>query len=355
MSDSTSTIRVAILGGGLAGIAALKGLLKYPHIAVDIYEPRPAFREEGPAVELSDADLAALRMLDPSLDQYLARAGALRTSTEVRLATGPLSGQVVMTDSNFPAQHRTVVSLQELLAELAAGIPPRAVHFNARVASIREAGGGGAEGATLVFGDGSQKKYDIVIGADGVQGITRRHVLGGGSPSNHDHRVNTEPRPTGYWGLHVTVPLERAQAALGPEFLFGSQGGSGSGNGNGDPARWMGVRWVGDGTFMQHQLLNGGRDVQVVVYARLSEDAADGDESRWVKLFTPDEFGDMFAGCRPDVCKGIVKVRPVMSCHAMPCHAMPDLTTPVFSIRPRWEKNPHSHAHHSVPSISSPS
>ena len=53
-----------------------------------------------------------------------------------------------------------------------------------------------------------------------------------------------------------------------------------------------------------------GRDVQLVVYARLRGGCSDDDdsESHWVKIFTPEEFGRIFANCEPEVCKGIVKV-----------------------------------------------
>lgn len=299
MDDSSSTIRVAILGGGLAGIAMLRGFLKYPHIAANVYETRPAFREDGSAVELSAHAQTSLYALDPSLEQCLACAGAIPTTTEVRMASGPLAGQVIAANcsgSGGGGSHKTVVGCQELLAELIAGLPPHALHFNTRITEIYEENingyhnGDGAGGAVLVFADGTQKRYDVVIGADRVQGLSRKYVLGAAGPSS-----GPQPQPTGFWGLHVTVPVERARGALGSEFL-----------GEGSATQ---TRWVGDGTFMQHELLNGGRDVQLVVYARLGDEYAEDDESPWVKLFTPDEFGQIFANCQPEVCKGIIKVR----------------------------------------------
>lgn len=332
MNDPTtsSTIRVAILGGGLAGATLLKGLLKHPHIAADLYEsrPGPALRDEaGPAVELSAASLTALRLIDPSwnvdLDGRLARAGALLTATEVRLASGPRAGQRV--PAPLPAaagagagRYKTVIGRQALLATLSDGLPPRALHFNSRVTAIREiggsadnTGGGGGDGALLVvFGDGSQKRYDVVVGADRILGgVVRKH--GGGSTAAN------RPRLTGFWGLHVTVPLERAQSFLGEAELLTTM----TATATAVVAQQPEVRWVGDGTFMQHGLVNSGRDVQVVAYARLRGSGGRGDNDdvvnnnggeespSWVKLFTPEEFEAMFAGCRPEVCKGIVKVR----------------------------------------------
>ena len=296
MDETQSTIRVAILGGGLAGISMLRGLLKYPHIAVDVYESRPSSREEGSALEFSGYTEEALYALDPSLEQSLGRAGGILTTAEVRMASGPFAGQVISancTGSGAGEPHKTVVGCQDMLSELSVGLPHRALHYNTRVTAIHEGNingsynGNGAGGAVLYFADGSQKQYDVVISADRMQGISRQYVLDSSGQMS-------EPQPTGFWGLHVTVPVERARRALGPEFL-----------GSGPTTQ---VRWVGDGTFMQHVLLNGGRDVQLVVYVRLDSQYADGDESPWIKLFTPREFKQLFTNCQPATCRGIVKV-----------------------------------------------
>ncbi|KAI8631620.1 hypothetical protein F5Y19DRAFT_424355 [Xylariaceae sp. FL1651] len=281
MSGSPLTIRVAILGGGIAGAALLRGLLRHSHIAVDIYEARPSFREEGQAVTLTPAAEDILHKLDPSLDDCLDRADAVYSSTEIRIASGPYAGHNV----DYPAlrAHRQrTVGRQKFLDELLRGTPPRMIHPNSRISSITELPNAG--GLMLIFADGSQKKYDVVIGADGVHGITREFVLGANDPA-------LRPTHTGVWGLPIKVPLERAQAIMGPEYL--------------DPNRPCQSVWIGDGTLLEHDSMSDGKEVHITAYASHDEQT---DDAPWARLLTPDEFGAVFANNELPVCRGMVNV-----------------------------------------------
>jgi salicylate hydroxylase len=281
MSSPTSAIRVAILGGGLAGATLLRGLLRYPHIAADLYESRPYLKEEGPSIDLSDTAQDVLRAIDPTAGQCLDRAGAIYNSSELRIASGPHAGQS-MTANGHGVQVRRSVGWQALLSELFAGVPARMVHTDTRVSSIMETSTG--NGSILTFADGTQKKYDVVIGADGIHGTTRAHVIGPHDPAR-------KPKHVGMWGLPIQVPLARAQQFMGTEFL--------------DPRNSRRVLWVGDGTLLYHNLLNGGRDVQIMAAARLDNT---NEDFAWAKIFTPEEFAEMFSHNTSPVCQGMVKV-----------------------------------------------
>lgn len=288
MGDSTSTIRVAIIGGGLAGTALLRGLIRYPHIAADMYESRPNFKEDRPAIELSPLAQDVLLAIDQSMDNCLNRAGAVYTNADYRVATGPLAGQRIETGAS--SSGKRVVGRQALLAEISAGVPPRMIHLNTRVTAIMEASPG--NGLTLVFSDGSQKRYDVVIGADGVHGKTRAHVLGPDDPVQISEH-------SGIWSLPIKVPVERASQMMGRDTF--------------DPRYPKQVTWIGTGTSLQHTLLGNGREVQVTA-------AATFDGSRegfsWAKLFTPEEFGQIFSRNRLEPCRGMIKVCLVRSRHA---------------------------------------
>ncbi|RYP03332.1 hypothetical protein DL765_010535 [Monosporascus sp. GIB2] len=303
MEDS-SKIRVAILGGDLAGILVLRGLLRYPHIVVDIYDSKSTFSEEGLAFEFPYTVQKALYAIDPCLNQCLDRAGAVAESTEAYHASGVYTesgGARYPPDLYVP---NSIVGRPELLSQLTAGLPQRAVHLNARVTSIRDDNGG--EGVVLVFANGSQKRYDVLVGSDGTDGLSRKYVLG------VDNR-KLQLEHTGFWSLHLRVPLERAQEAIGREFL--------------DPNKPKQVRWVGDGIFMQHDLLNNGHDVQVAVYAQLDPTPIDpksiDPKSRGgpatplltqeelessMALLEPGDFEGVFSTLKSEACKGIVKV-----------------------------------------------
>ncbi|RYO86788.1 hypothetical protein DL763_006578 [Monosporascus cannonballus] len=323
----TSKIRVAILGGDLAGILVLRGLLRYPHIVVDIYDSESSFSKEGLAFEFPYTVQKALYAIDPSLNQCLDRAGAVSESMEAYHASG---GYTESGGARYPPDlyvPNSIVGRPELLSQLTADLPRRAVHLNARVTSIRDDNGG--EGVVLVFANGSQERYDVLVGSDGTDGLSRKYVLGVDNPK-------LQLEHTGFWSLHLRVPLARAQEAIGTEFL--------------DPSKPKQVRWVGDGIFMQHNLLNDGRDVQVTVYAQLDPAPIDP-KSRGgpaTPLLTPDElessmallepgdFEGVFSTLKSEACKGIVKLfRSVFTVQIIgPLERRDQLvTSPPFSLR----------------------
>ncbi|KAI1765793.1 FAD/NAD(P)-binding domain-containing protein [Hypoxylon sp. FL1150] len=285
MSSAPSTIRVAIIGGGLAGAALLRGLLRYPHIAVDMYESRPAFREEGPGLAFTTSTQAFLAAIDPELELCLDRAGAVLTSFEVRTASGPHTGRKIEVNGLGGAGSKKIVGRQAFLTEMLNGVPPRMMHPGTRISSVTDLSPG--QGLLLTFADGLQKKYDVVVGADGTHGFTRQLVLGA------DESL-VQPRSTGFWSLPIKVPMRRAQQAMGTRYL--------------DPSNPRQIGWVGDGTGMIHNLLDNGNEVEIVVYGNIDspieEDEAPG--ASWAKLFTPDEFQEMFASNRLPVCQGMV-------------------------------------------------
>ncbi|KAI1419741.1 hypothetical protein F5Y12DRAFT_776245 [Xylaria sp. FL1777] len=280
MSGQHSTIRVAIVGGGIGAAALLRGLLRYSHIAADIYESRPSFKEDGHVITLTSAAEQILLKLDPSLSDCLLRAEAVYTDTEFRIASGPYAGQLVDLPS-LPNYREKMVDPQKLLDELLRGIPPRMIHANARISSITEVSPGG--GVILNFVGGTQKKYDVVVGADGVHGITREFVLGPDDPA-------LRPQHTGVWRLPIKVPYKKALDAMGPEFL--------------DPNRPCQTSWIGDGTFLQLDFMGAEKDVHITAYAM---DNGHSPET-WASLLTPEEFGAVFASIPLPVCRGMVNL-----------------------------------------------
>ena len=75
MADTPT--RLAIIGGGLAGVTLANALIRIPHLDVHVYEAAPEFSERGAAVGIAKNALAALRHIFPSVDELLARAGAV--------------------------------------------------------------------------------------------------------------------------------------------------------------------------------------------------------------------------------------------------------------------------------------
>ena len=61
-----TTFSVAIIGGGIGGLALAHGLNKYPNIDYHVYEAAPAFSEIGAGVSFGVNALRALDMIGPT-------------------------------------------------------------------------------------------------------------------------------------------------------------------------------------------------------------------------------------------------------------------------------------------------
>jgi salicylate hydroxylase len=76
MADTIPTpVRIAIIGGGLAGATLGNALIQLPHLDVQIYESAPEFSENGAAVALTVNAQRVLKEL--SGKHILERAGAV--------------------------------------------------------------------------------------------------------------------------------------------------------------------------------------------------------------------------------------------------------------------------------------
>jgi salicylate hydroxylase len=78
---SAQPMRIAIIGGGLAGATLMNALLKHSHVDVDIYESAPEFSECGAAVGIATNGQAALEEIGGPVACALDRAGAVVMSS----------------------------------------------------------------------------------------------------------------------------------------------------------------------------------------------------------------------------------------------------------------------------------
>ena len=67
-SSDPDSIKLAIIGGGIGGIALALGLLKYPHIDFQIYEAAPVWVQIGAGLGLGPNAQAALESLSPEAE-----------------------------------------------------------------------------------------------------------------------------------------------------------------------------------------------------------------------------------------------------------------------------------------------
>jgi salicylate hydroxylase len=92
----SSSIRIAIVGGGLAGASLLHALRKFSHLEVDLFESAATLTEAGMAIGLARNAQAALDLIGPSAAKCVERAGAVRMrGVRFMIAQGEGQGKVV--------------------------------------------------------------------------------------------------------------------------------------------------------------------------------------------------------------------------------------------------------------------
>ncbi|KAH7324816.1 salicylate hydroxylase [Stachybotrys elegans] len=239
---ANDTVRVAIIGGGLAGATLANALYKLPHIAVNVFESAPEFSERGAAVGLSTNAQAALQESVESLKEVLQKAGSVPiASTRLMIGSGPGAGSLLLDFAGMESEPELIVHRASLLRELLAPLPKDILHPNKKLTKIDTSG----DGVTITFEDDTVSQFDAVIGADGVFGTVRSHVV------KSDQDQDFSASPGGFWDCRVLAPFDIAKATLGEElFKLDRQYG-----------------WLGDGAFIMHDVLENGTLVQMVISA----------------------------------------------------------------------------------------
>ncbi|KXH26759.1 hypothetical protein CSAL01_00305 [Colletotrichum salicis] len=171
------TLRVAIIGGGIAGLAAAR-VLREAH-DVTIYERNsPEATESGAAVGLG-----------PNGSKMAARLGLTKESLKAIVSDGFRSydqnGNLLKESridclesfgSEWWMVHRQDLKNAQLRAAtgLDPGLPghPAKIVYNSRVVKVN------SQDLIVTFEDGSEIKADLIIGADGIHSKVRRAVAG---------------------------------------------------------------------------------------------------------------------------------------------------------------------------------
>ncbi|XXG96085.1 hypothetical protein Hte_002363 [Hypoxylon texense] len=240
-------LKIAIIGGGLAGVTLGNALIQHKHLDFHIYESAPEFSERGAAVGLATNAQRALSRVLPQADETLKRTGGIpMNSTRIMVGGGPSIGSLVFdligTDPGI------VIHRASLLRELLADLPSEVLHANKKLSSISERDsnitGGGLE---VSFTDGTTAYFDAVVGADGIFSTVRDYVLRGFQGGQSEFKAS----PAGFWDCRNLVPFEKAKAALGEQYF--------------ELDRQYG--WVNDGALVMHDVLENRTMVQCVVSA----------------------------------------------------------------------------------------
>jgi salicylate hydroxylase len=230
-------LNIAVIGGGISGLALLIGLLKHTspsQVHPHLYEANPTFAEVGAGLSFVPNCITAMKLLSPELHAaYWAAALPKPTpgakpmpKPEVYFVTGceGKDGKFKCFERIFeqrieeaggPGLHRKV--FLDLLVDLvpkgedSRGQGPY-VSFGKKLVDIKELGPN--EGVELHFEDGSSVHVDAVVGCDGIRGLTRKIVL-----ERNGEPEAVEPVFSGKFCYRALIPLtdEKVRESISEE------------------------------------------------------------------------------------------------------------------------------------------
>jgi salicylate hydroxylase len=225
---SRSGLSVAVVGGGIGGLAAALSLLE-AGCDVQVFEQAPALTEVGAGIQISPNASRLLHLL--GLGEALARCGVRpaafhqRRWDDGRTLQRAVLGEAIEAEFGAPYYH---FHRADLLAALAGAMPQDRVHLGHRLAGFADHG----VRVELRFANGARAEVDVMVGADGIHSTVRAVLFG-----------PERPRFTGCVAYRGLVRAERLKH-LGLEVASNS--------------------WLGPGGHFVHYFVAGGRLVNFV-------------------------------------------------------------------------------------------
>jgi salicylate hydroxylase len=256
-------IRMAIVGGGLAGLAAANALARFGTEA-EVFEASPVLGEVGAAVNI--APNATRVLLAIGLGEKIASVGNSSPGIYTRnMQTGEFL--------EFNDRRKTAARLgapyytfhrADLLDALASGLDRRMIHLDHRLVGLKERNGS----VELAFANGAKVEAEFVIGADGVRSVIRHALYGQDNPT--------------YTGQMVWRALLDG-GDVPPEVL--------------EPSGH--IQWVGPGCHLLAYYIRGQKLVNIVT----QEDTEKWVEEGWSTRGDPDEMRLSFPEPEPRLAK----------------------------------------------------
>ncbi|SPO06349.1 related to salicylate 1-monooxygenase [Cephalotrichum gorgonifer] len=183
MAD-TPSLRIVIIGAGIAGLTTAIALKHHPAIDIDNYERASELREIGASIALGPNGMRTLDKLgiQNALDESIAFRNE---SGHPMIYRHYKTNEVVSTDSHRGSvEYRHLTSrfyrahLQQALLE---HVDPSRVHLSKAFHSVSRDVTAGK--LLVTFTDGTNTTADILLGADGIHSAVRRSFVATSAPT----------------------------------------------------------------------------------------------------------------------------------------------------------------------------
>ena len=197
-------VKVAVIGGGIAGLALATQLVKYSHLDVHVYEAAEKFSEIGAGISFGANAVKAIHLLGLG-QEYESIADKVNAPfTDIWFQWRNGYTDEYLSASVAPNVGQSSVHRADFLDTLIPLVPQKNAHFNKRVQAIDAS----ADQVSIQFVDGQVVECDYLIGCDGIRSVVRNHVL----ESQQLPQVNAEF--SGTWAYRGIIKFEDFKQAV---------------------------------------------------------------------------------------------------------------------------------------------
>ncbi|WP_433831291.1 FAD-dependent monooxygenase [Actinoplanes sp. CA-015351] len=226
------TLRIAILGGGIGGLAAA-AFLHRAGLSCTVYEQASALTEIGAGLVAAPNTARLLRRLGV-FEQFREHAVRLDVGWEFRRwqdGTVLSSEDLTTACERLYGEHTWTVHRADLLNVIRSRVPSESIRLGHRCAGVDLDG----SPLRLRFADGRTVEADVVIGADGIHSVVRGALAGSAAAAY-----------SGMCSFRALLPAAKAPA-------FARR-----------PAQTL---WIGPGRHLVHYPVSAGRLINLVAIA----------------------------------------------------------------------------------------